>query len=332
MDAELEGTLKVWQVGDSLPRKPQVRYSRHILPSVFAAADIGSNTVHLLVARVAQGRLERLDNRSQWLSLGEAVARQGFVPEKLAATATATLARYVQVSAAHRAKACYIFATESFRRASGAARVAEMVEARTGLAVDIVTPEREAELGLRGALLDCDGPTPALFAECGGGSVQLARFVDRTIEWDRSLPIGTGTLRAKLDLDQPASAEKVAEVRAYVRRTMPGKADLSGALRIVASGGVARGLVRALHPDGDRTLHKEELEYLAWATSRLTRGQVATRFRVKPQRAGTLLAGSLVFLEVMKATRHEQVTVSEHGVREGAILTMAGGGFKKWRL
>ena len=48
----------------------------------YAAADIGSNTVHLLVARLDEkGRLHRIENDSVWLSLGEIVSRLGEIPE-----------------------------------------------------------------------------------------------------------------------------------------------------------------------------------------------------------------------------------------------------------
>ncbi|MCC6402526.1 MAG: hypothetical protein IT207_00790 [Fimbriimonadaceae bacterium] len=302
------------------------------LANVFAAADIGSNTVHLLVARVDRGGLEELEDRSVWVGLGEAVAREGAIPSALAKSVSRAVARFVQVSKDCEAKGCYLFATESFRRAEGATALAERIEAKTGLPVEIVKPEREAELGLRGALLDSDGPSPALFAECGGGSVQLARFVEDRAVWERSLRLGTGTLKAEMNLVQPTDEESVVRVREYIRRSLPPRSHFDGVVRLVASGGVARGLVRALHPDGERALHRQELEYLAWATAGLTRSQVEARFRVKPQRAATLLPGALVFLEVMASASLDKVTVSEYGVREGAVLEMACGGFKKWCL
>ncbi|MFX8562016.1 hypothetical protein ABTM00_20000, partial [Acinetobacter baumannii] len=48
--------------------------------------------------------------------------------------------------------------------------------------------------------------------------------------------------------------------------------------KVVASGGVARGLWRALHPDGDPSIHRNELDYVAWASARLSSQRTATRF------------------------------------------------------
>ena len=93
----------------------------------------------------------------------------------------------------------------------------------------------------------------------------------------------------------------------------------------MASGGVARGLWRALHPDGEKRLHRAELEYLAWSVQRLTIDRAINRFGVKAKRVGTLLPGAMVYLALMERFDLTEMSVSEFGVREGAILEMARG-------
>jgi len=90
-------------------------------------------------------------------------------------------------------------------------------------------------------------------------------------------------------------------------------------------GGVARGLWRALHPDGEKRLALAEIEYLIWATERLSTERIIERFNVKPKRAGTLLPGALVYLALMRKFGVAELAISEFGVREGAILNMAKG-------
>jgi exopolyphosphatase/guanosine-5'-triphosphate,3'-diphosphate pyrophosphatase len=281
---------------------------------------------------VADGRLARLWNESEWLGLGEVVTREGSVPAYLVQRLCKTLARFRATATARGATGMYVFATEAVRRAEGGDKLAQAASRSAGVPVDVIAPEREAALGLRGALLDSPGETPGLFAECGGGSVQLAMFCEEGIEWDESLPLGTGALRARLGLTQPATRSQVREVRRIVREALPEPARLEKAKRLVASGGVARGLVRALHPDGDQCLQRLELEYLAWACPQLTAQQIQERFRVKQQRAATLVAGSIVFLETLRAARLDSVRVSEFGVREGAVLQMSEQGVGAWRL
>jgi exopolyphosphatase/guanosine-5'-triphosphate,3'-diphosphate pyrophosphatase len=94
---------------------------------------------------------------------------------------------------------------------------------------------------------------------------------------------------------------------------------------VVASGGVIRGLWRAVHPDGEKKVFREELEFLRWTTARMPVDRIGSRFGVKQRRAQTLLPGSLVYLALMEKFGVSEITVSEFGVREGAILEMAKG-------
>jgi len=71
------------------------------------------------------------------------------------------------------------------------------------------------------------------------------------------------------------------------------------------------------------------LEYLVWSTSRMSIDRIGSRFGVKQRRAQTLLPGSLVYLALMAQFGVSEITVSEFGVREGAILEMANGRIRK---
>jgi exopolyphosphatase/guanosine-5'-triphosphate,3'-diphosphate pyrophosphatase len=98
--------------------------------------------------------------------------------------------------------------------------------------------------------------------------------------------------------------------------------SLTECSRFVASGGVARGIWRALHPDGDPNVAVRELEYIEWACSKLSTKQIVQRFRVKEQRAETLYAGSVLYRLLMERLQHRSMRVSTFGVREGAVLMM----------
>lgn len=78
-----------------------------------------------------------------------------------------------------------------------------------------------------------------------------------------------------------------------------------------------------MHPDGNRMLHIEELQYLIWDASRLDVQTIAARYGVKAKRAGTLLPGALIYEAFLTRFGIEEFEVSQFGVREGAILELA---------
>ncbi|MCW5936064.1 MAG: hypothetical protein KIT11_01995 [Fimbriimonadaceae bacterium] len=295
------------------------------MPKILAAADIGSNTVHLLVASVGERGITRLDNLSEWMSLGQVVSREGRLPDPLVEALISTIIDFRRRASASGAQGLYVFATEAMRRAQNHDEAMQRIQERTGVEIQIVPPLREAELGLRGAMTDCEVATPFYLVEAGGGSVQvsLCHRVEE-IGCSESLPLGTGVLTQKCEIEHPVDSKTLERARKKIdkelRRLEPKKSE-----RMVACGGVARGFLRALHRDSDRLVHRRELEYLVWATARLPVTLVESRFGVRMKRAVTLLPGALVYLAIMDRLGHEEMLVSEHGVREGAILEMADG-------
>src|ERR1051326_5363629 len=138
-----------------------------------AAVDIGSNTVHMLVAHASPREIVRIADQSEWLGLGEIVAREGSIPSALQLQLVETLQDFKQQACDADAEGIYVFATEAIRKAKNTKAVLENIRELTGIKVDIVTPRREAELGLRGTLMDVDAPS-FLLVDVGGGSAQVA--------------------------------------------------------------------------------------------------------------------------------------------------------------
>lgn len=290
-----------------------------------ATVDIGSNTAHLLIARTDGRRLSRMVNGSEWLALGQVVQEHGRLPESSIKAVLTTLSRFRAAAGEAKAEALYVFATEAMRAADNHETVMDLLKRELNLAVDLVTPLREAEYGLRGALFDSPTDGPFLYLELGGGSLQVANANGGAIHQEVSLPLGTGRLVAATGLTLPCPDDAFERFERRVRECLPGRGSIVRAPKALASGGVARGLWRALHPDGEKELAISELDYVVWAARRLAPTQIARRFGVKEKRAATLLPGALVYRALLVALGLERVTVSEFGVREGALLELASG-------
>src|SRR5690349_1388194 len=251
---------------------------------ILAAADIGSNTAHLLVAATDGDIVMRIDNLNEWIQLGEIVARQGEIPKEQTEQLVGALKEFRKVAAAKGAGAIYVFATEAMRVAKNHSSVLKRIKTETGIEVEIIPPQREADFGFLGVRLDTREVEPDLMFEVGGGSAQLALVTSKEICEEYSLPLGTGKIIAEAGLQNPCPTDAKKQARDYIHealesceiRPMPN-------MTAIASGGVARGLWRALHPDGDKKLAREEIDYLIWATERLSVERIIERFNVKPK-------------------------------------------------
>lgn len=296
---------------------------------ILAAADIGSNTAHLLVAATDGDIVMRIDNLNEWIPLGEIVSRLGEIPKEQADQLVGVMREFSRVANDKRADKIYVFATEAMRIAKNHAAVLKRIKVETGINVDLISPEREAEFSFFGVRLDTKEIEPDLMFEVGGGSAQIAIVDSKAIREEVSLPIGTGRVIARSGMVSPCTDEAKSMAQSYIDEHLEAcELQPSAKPRAIASGGVARGLWRALHPDGDKKIALEELRYLIWATERLSLERITERFNVKPKRAGTLLPGAMVYQALMVKFNLPMIMVSEFGVREGAILEMARGKVK----
>ncbi|MFM9873719.1 MAG: Ppx/GppA phosphatase family protein [Fimbriimonadaceae bacterium] len=289
---------------------------------LIAAADIGSNTAHLLIGHLTNSGLKRLVNLSEWLSLGEVVSREGIIPPEKVRELTETLGRFRTLLDEYKVEAASFFATEAMRKAANHDEILADIKSQFGIEIDVISPLREAQLSYRSSQMDCSGDFPMLMVEAGGGSVQIALCQPDGIERLTSLPLGSGTLKARSLMEQPPSEHSLNKAMEIIQIECDVLSDYKSVKRIVACGGVARGLWRAMHPDGEKRLHVTELDFLAWDCARLETEVIVDRYDVKINRARTLLAGSIVLRHVMGLFGISDAQVSQYGVREGAILEL----------
>jgi exopolyphosphatase/guanosine-5'-triphosphate,3'-diphosphate pyrophosphatase len=211
------------------------------------------------------------------------------------------------------------------RMAANHSEVIQKIKADTGVQVEMISPKREAELSWAGIQLDTSHLPIGMMFEIGGGSAQIARIENGHIAESQSLPLGTGRVLAESGLGSPADSAAEQRAAHYIAAQLEELTIVSCGGLVASSGGVGRGLWRALHPDGEKLIHRNELDYLVWTASRLTVDRLVNRFNVKQKRAGTLLPGAMIYRAMLDHFGIEEFAVSEFGIREGAIIEISRG-------
>ena len=298
--------------------------------AVGASVDLGSNSVHLLVAGIAGHELRPLVDESVFLGLGAAVddqahlgtARRGELVGAL--TGYATTAR--QLGASH----ITFMGTEPIRRAADSARVAFDVERASGVPLHVLSHEEEAYLTLVGVTSGQPVAHETLVVDIGGGSSEFCAVAAGGIARAAGLRLGSNRLSTGFATDDPPSAAQLGEMAAAA------DAILLGALPaqptdLVLVGGTASNLLKvtAAGP-ADRVVSRERVsEALATLASRPA-AETSERYGVNPTRARLLPAGAVIVEALMRRYRVSEVRVSEAGMREGAILVAEHAG-RSWR-
>ncbi|MGZ8515006.1 MAG: Ppx/GppA phosphatase family protein, partial [Candidatus Limnocylindrales bacterium] len=111
---------------------------------VGASVDLGSTSVHLLVAEIDGHRLTPIVDESVFLGLGAAVAERGYLGATALAELVETLVGYADTARRLGARDVTFVGTEPIRRAADAGRIVADVVAACGAPLHVLTHEEEA--------------------------------------------------------------------------------------------------------------------------------------------------------------------------------------------
>ena len=293
------------------------------------AIDIGTNTVRLLVADVADGAIAVVERRAEVVALGEGVDRWGRLADEAIARTVARLAEYRAITAAHGVERLRVVATSASRDADNSEDFLDQAERVLGVRPEVIGGDEEAALSFRGATSGLPGPGPTLVIDQGGGSTE---FVVGDIEpvAFTSVDIGSVRLTERLFPDHPASDEQVAAAAAVVAAMFASVAIPLAPVRAIGVGGTFTSLA-AVHlglTAYDPTLVHgsiltvDDLDELVTTLTRLTVDETQAIPSLEPGRAPVLLGGAVVAREAARRSGLEEIIVSETDLLDGIAMQL----------
>jgi len=283
-----------------------------------AALDIGSNTVHLLVAAWRDGRIAPLDDASEFVGLARGVyAGKTIAPESLD-RAVAAVEKLVERARAKDAKVVRLVATAAVRDATNKDEVVAAVRQRTGLDLEIIDGEREAALSYLGASAGEDHDAQQV-CDVGGGSTEIIRAAHGHIILQTSLPLGSSRL-ADLYQSDPPAADELARVDDAAKHALAGLPAWRPA-RLIVTGGTATTLA---HVAGARerryVMPTTELASLRELFAREKAAAIAHTYGVEAARARLLPSGAAIIAALCDAVGAEDVVLTGAGLRDGLLI------------
>jgi exopolyphosphatase / guanosine-5'-triphosphate,3'-diphosphate pyrophosphatase len=297
-----------------------------------AAVDLGTNSTRLLVADVADGRIEELVRRLKITRLGEDVdERRRLLP--------APIARVRNVLTDYRREAEQLGAEQTLAIATSAVRDAENGEAflgeiewSYGFSTRLLSGHEEAQLTFRGIATDRDIDTEILVVDIGGGSTELVAGGPDGLRFHDSLDLGAVRLSERfLSSDPPSDAELRAcaeAVRALLAERVPEDVRPAAALGVAGTITSLAALDLGLEEyDPDRVHgHRFGRESVGDQLARLASLPLEERREVPsldPERAPVIVAGAVILLAVLDHFGLAEIEASERDILDGAALEAA---------
>ncbi|MBL8512643.1 MAG: exopolyphosphatase, partial [Betaproteobacteria bacterium] len=141
---------------------------------MLAAVDLGSNSFHLQIARVADGHLYPLDNLKETVRLGAGVTAEKLIDPNTEARALAALENFGERLRDLPPEAVRVVGTNALRMAKNAQAFIAKAEAALGFPIEIIAGREEARLIYLGVVQSLPpSQKKRLVVDIGGGSTEF---------------------------------------------------------------------------------------------------------------------------------------------------------------
>jgi len=299
----------------------------------FAAVDIGSNSVRLKIARAVRGRLEILHDDREVTRLGESVFATGMLDPQAMAYTMRVLQRFHRAVQDHAADRVRAVATSALRDARNSRAFRDWVRTATGWRVEVISGLEEGRLIHLGLLPNARiARSRALLIDLGGGSCELTLSLAGHIAEMISLPIGAVRLtQTFLHHDPPKKAE-LEQMRGIIQREVSRiqKRIMDARLQIaIATSGTPAALssLYAARNDGydeskPQTVPQAAVAKLLKQLSRYNLEERRALPGIGPRRAEIIIAGTMVFAELMQLCNLRSFRYLPLGLRDGLLAQM----------
>jgi exopolyphosphatase / guanosine-5'-triphosphate,3'-diphosphate pyrophosphatase len=296
---------------------------------VFAAVDIGSNSVRLSIAELGRGRLVSLHQDREVTRLGEGVFRDGNLDPQAMARSLKVLRRFHRTVQSYAVERTRVVATSALRESNNGRVFAEWVRSATGWNLEIISGLEEGRLIHLGLLAQQrTRPANLLLIDLGGGSCELTLSARGHIKEIVTLPLGAVRLTQEFIRRDPPAKEELNRLHEFIAEEtarIPRQLSRSNVGRAIATSGTAAALAAAAQSLklGRSRVSRQAMTKLAKRLAKMTQRQRAAIKGINSKRAEIVVAGAAVYARLMEVCGLRAFRYSPLGLRDGILAQMA---------
>jgi exopolyphosphatase/guanosine-5'-triphosphate,3'-diphosphate pyrophosphatase len=182
-----------------------------------AVIDLGTNTFHLLLAEWDGRRYRIIRRESVAAKIGVGGITRGIIVEEGISRALEALKIFKAIIEEESIGRILAFGTSAFRNAQNGKAVAAQILQQTGIEVNIISGDQEADYiykGIREAIPL--GEETSLIIDIGGGSVEFIIGNSHEVFWKHSFEIGGQRLLERFHQRDPIPPEEVKKLNDYL--------------------------------------------------------------------------------------------------------------------
>ncbi|MFD2518855.1 Ppx/GppA phosphatase family protein [Salinimicrobium flavum] len=290
-----------------------------IVQKKYAAIDIGSNAVRLLISTVTEQ--EGRDPLFKKTSLVRVPIRLGadvFISKNISAENTErmidTMQAFKLLMRAHKIEKYKACATSAMRESENGEEVARKIEEETGIDINIIDGNDEAAIIAATdlhALIQTD--KTYLYVDVGGGSTEFTLYSNGKTVASRSFKLGTVRL-----LNDMVTETVWKEVEEWIKQTTKEYTKID----LIGSGGNINNIFKSSGKANGKPLSFLYLSSYYQLLQSFTYEERITQLNLNQDRADVIVPAAKIYLSAMKWTRARRIYVPKIGLSDGIIKSL----------
>lgn len=296
------------------------------------AIDIGTNSMRLLVADVQDKKLVSREKYINTTRIGQGVDENGYITDEAMERNITALYEFSQMCKEKGCEKVRCMGTSALRDAVNRDVFIEKAREKSGIKVEVIAGEKEAELGFRGVLMGASAEGNLLILDIGGGSTEFIFGNNDGIIKSVSIDIGALRLTEKF-----RGFEKDAELYSEMINFIKEKTnDIIEYLReceistVCGIGGTITSMsainqkleVYSMEKVHQSVITAEDADDISEMLRHSTEEDRKSMKGLQPKRADIITAGAVILDTIIKSLDIDRVVVSEYDNLEGLVSEM----------
>lgn len=284
----------------------------------FAAIDVGSNAVRLLIKGIYSG--ERETDLSKVfivrvpLRLGQDAFTQGRISTEKTEKLLRLMRAFSQLMQVYNVLSYRACATSAMRDSSNGPDIVRYISERSGVNIEIINGLEEARIVYDSHIVDeLEQEGDYIYVDVGGGSTEISVISNRALLQSQSYNIGTVRI-----LNKKISRSELFRMYRDLRQLKTVYRNIA----IIGSGGNINKLHHLADIPGHDPLTVEQLLELRNKLNSYSITERMERFGLKPDRADVIVPAADIYLQIATHIGAKQIWVPTIGIVDGIIYTL----------
>jgi exopolyphosphatase/guanosine-5'-triphosphate,3'-diphosphate pyrophosphatase len=281
----------------------------------YAAIDIGSNAVRLLIADITKEENNYSFKKNTLVRVPLRLGDDAFLDHKISdrkiQDLLKTMSAFKNLMDVYQVSKYLACATSAMREASNGAEIIAQVKKHADLDLEIIEGQREANIIYANHIEETlDIKKSYLYIDVGGGSTELSVFVNRVPVASRSFDIGTIRI-----LDNQDKEETWEEMRLWVKEQTKQHKNLAG----IGTGGNINKLFKMSNEKDGMPLSFLKLKSMYNQLNSYSLKERINIVGLNPDRADVIIPACEIYITLLKWTGIKQLYVPRVGMADGII-------------